>query len=456
MKQNTLSLLFSKQSWFAVGITLALIGLLACTDSSKTPSESEDNTMTTAPTLSPYGTWASPISAELAASSSNGLLGLQVSGEDLYWLEMRPTEGGRYVLMRHAEGETGEVEVLPAEYNVRTRVHEYGGRAFLVHEDTVYFSNFADQALYRMAVARDQSGEVEPVAATEGLRYAECVMDAQRNRLLCVREDHRGEGEAVNGLVALDLSSQPASETLLWQESDFVGYPSMSPDGQKLAWISWDHPNMPWDNVSLWLADVSAEGTLGNVVKINEGKDESVLQPTWSPNGTLYFLTDRSGWWNMHRLVGETIQPVHTIDRELGGPLWSLGSVWFALRSDKEALVEYSNKDENGLGLLDLDSGVLKPLDVSFSGYANLAVQGDQAWFIAGRDSGPGQLVTANLVTGETSVVVQSGEDVVASDYLSKAQAITFPTAGGGEAYAYYYPPVNADFAAPEGELPPL
>ncbi len=406
----------------------------------------EEQTMTTAP----YGTWASPISAELAASSSNALLGLQLDGDDLYWLEMRPTEGGRYVLMRHSAG--GGEEITPAEFNVRTRVHEYGGRSFLVVDGVVYFSNFADQALYR------QTGSAAPerLTSSDGLRFADCAIDRQRNRLLCVREDHRGEGEAVNALAAVDLNGGANDGEVLWQGSDFVGYPSLSADGKQLAWISWDHPNMPWDNLALWLADVTDAGTLENVRRLNEGVDESVLQPAWSADGTLYFLTDRSGWWNLHRFDGEGIVAVHDLKAELGGPLWALGTQWFTLHTENQALVEFGNAEISGLGILDLASGDLEVLDLPYAGYAGLASRGNKVFFLAGREDGPGHLVEYDLTSSTATVLHRSGEDVVDAAYLSRAQAISFLTAGGGQAYGYYYPPVNADYQAPENELPPL
>ncbi len=401
-------------------------------------------------TSTPYGAWASPISAELAASASNALLDLQLDGEDLYWLEMRPTEGGRYVLMRHTAD--GGDEITPAEFNVRTRVHEYGGKSFLVADGVVYFSNFADQALYRQA-----GGAVpERLTVSEDLRYADCTLDHHRNRLLCVREDHRGEGEAVNALAAVDLSGGANDGELLWQSSDFVGYPSLNSAGTQLAWISWDHPNMPWDNLALWLADVTPDGALANVRQLNVGVDESVLQPTWAADGTLYFLTDRSGWWNLHRFDGAEIVAVHDLKAELGGPLWSLGTRWFALHAGNQALVEFGNAEISGLGLLDLSSGALEVLDLPYAGYAGLASRGNSLFFLAGREDGPGQLVEYDLASGTATVLHRSGEDVVDAGFLSRAQAISFPTAGGGEAYGFYYPPVNQNHQAPDGELPPL
>lgn len=398
----------------------------------------------------PYGTWESPISAALTASSSNGVLSLQLDGEDLYWWESRPLEGGRYVLMKHTDD--GPVDLSAEGFNVRTRVHEYGGTSFIVVDGTIYFSNFADQALY----VQQPGSEPSRLSVSEGLRYADCAYDKNNHHLLCIREDHRGDGEAVNALVAVDLSGGPNDGEVLWQQSDFVAYPRISTDGKHLTWISWDHPNMPWDNVALWLAPVEDDGTIGTPKRLNEGVDESVLQPTWAEDGTLYFLADRSGWWNMHRFNGGHIDPVHEISAELGGPLWGLGSKFFELLPDHRALIEYGNAEGVSIGFLDLASGEIKPIDLPYVGYGSLVARGNTAYFLAGLSDGPTQIVSLDLQTGEHTVIHDSGERVFTSDYLSKAEAIAFPTASGGEAYGYYYAPNNKDFNAPSGELPPL
>ena len=402
-------------------------------------------------TIAPYGTWDSPISAALTAGSTNGVLSLQLDGADLYWLESRPLEGGRYVLMKY-DAEAGPVTLTPDDFNVRTRVHEYGGTPFLVVDGTVYFSNFADQALY----AQTPGAAPVRISISDDLRYADCAYDASRNRLLCVREDHRGSGEAVNSIVAIDVSGEPNDGTVLWQQSDFVGYPRISTNGKQITWISWNHPNMPWDNVSLWLASVDEDGTLSELKQLNEGVDESVLQPTWAEDGTLYFLTDRSGWWNMHRYDGLQIVPVHEMTAELGGPLWSLGTKFYELISATQALIEHGNANGVTLGVLDLQSGKTEPIALPYVGYGSLVAQDKTAYFLAGSADGPSQVVQLDLANLTSTVIHETGERVVAPGYLSTAEAIRFPTAGGGEAYGYYYAPTNADYAPPEDELPPL
>lgn len=402
-------------------------------------------------TTAPYGTWTSPISAAMAAGSTNGLLSLQVDGDALYWWESRPLEGGRYVVMRYVAG-GDPVEVTPAGFNVRTRVHEYGGTSFLVVDGTVYFSNFADQALYQ----QQPDGEPMRWSVSDGLRYADCAYDAGRDRLLCVREDHRGEGEAVNALVAIDLSGAPGDGEVLWQQSDFVGYPRVSPDGTQIAWISWDHPSMPWDDVALWVAPVAGDGALGNPVRVNAGVAESVLQPTWAEDGTLYFLSDRSGWWNLHRFDGSAVEAVHEVAAELGGPLWTLGAKFFELLPDQAALVAFGNARGARMGMLDLRSGSMQPIDLPYVSYGSLTAHADEGYFLAGSSDGPTQVVAVDLATGAHRVIHETGERLVAAGDLSVGEPIAFPTAGGAEAYGYYYPPTNAQYRAPTDELPPL
>ena len=401
-------------------------------------------------TIAPYGTWQSPVTAELTAGSSNAVIGLQTDGDDLYWWEARPLEGGRYVLMKY-NGEGAATQITPDGFNVRTRVHEYGGTSYLVVDGTVYFSNFADQKLYQ------QVGESDPQALslTDGMRYADCDFDVTRQRLLCVREDHTSEGEAVNSIVAVPVDA-PNDGQVLWQESDFVGYPRISKDGATLAWTSWDHPNMPWDNLALWVADVDADGNLQNPRRVNEGIDESVLQPTWAEDGSLYCLTDRSGWWNMHRLTDQGLQPVHSIDAELGGPLWALGLDFFQLIGTDRALIEYGNADGGGIGVLDLNTGLITDIEAEYVGFGSLQVQGETAYFLGSQAAGLTEVVSLNLTDLTQNVLHTTGEQVVADGYLSMAESITFPTAGGEVAYGYYYPPKNQDFQAPDGELPPL
>ncbi|HET6316954.1 MAG TPA: S9 family peptidase, partial [Chloroflexota bacterium] len=220
-----------------------------------------------------------------------------LNGDDIYWIEQRPTERGRNVIVRRTpDGRTADVN--PAPHNARTRVHEYGGGAFTVADGVAYFSNYDDQRLYRI----DVRGQASPVALTPAvdLRYADGVIDRRRHRFIGVREDHTRGGEAVNSLVSVDLEGdEREGGDVLASGNDFYSSPQLSADGTRLAWLSWNHPNMPWDGTELWTGELDAGGKLRNAQRVGGGLSESVFQPQWSPVGTLYFISDRTGWWNL-------------------------------------------------------------------------------------------------------------------------------------------------------------
>ncbi len=294
------------------------------------------------PQTAPYGSWSSPITSDLIVASSIGLSGILLDGTDVYWLEARPQEGGRSVLIRRtADGSVRDVTPpVPGDgslpFNVRTRVHEYGGGAFLVSAGTVYFCNDADQRLYR------QEGGAAPVAVTpdpgrpRGLRYADGVVDAARRRMIWVREDHTTDApQPANTLVEIPLDGSRA-QRVLQSGRDFYSAPRLSPDGGRLAWLEWDHPNMPWIGCELWVAELAEDGSIDRKWLVAGGDDESIFQPEWSPDGILYFVSDRAQqgidgrWWNLFRIPGEALEPVCPLAAEFGRPYWNFRLSTFA------------------------------------------------------------------------------------------------------------------------------
>ena len=250
-------------------------------------------------TTAPYGAWASPLDAARVTAGALRFGDIALDREDVYWTEGRAAEGGRYVVVRRTpDGRT--LDVTPGGFNVRSRVHEYGGAAMAVHDGDVYFANFADQRVYR------QRGGGDPTPLTPaGYFYADLRVDPSRRRLLAVREDHRqGDAEPPAALVAVSVDATEGERpgVVLVSGADFYSDPVVSPDGGTLAWLQWNHPNMPWDGTELWTAPFNANGTLGPRRRIAGGADESVFQPEWSPDGVLYFVSDRTGWWNLYRL----------------------------------------------------------------------------------------------------------------------------------------------------------
>jgi dipeptidyl aminopeptidase/acylaminoacyl peptidase len=414
------------------------------------------------PQAAPYGTWRSPITADLIVAGSIGLGGLALEGADLYWSESRPTEGGRTVILR--AGVTAPAEINPAPMNARSRVHEYGGGSYRPIGTTVYFTNDADQRLYR--AERDAA----PVAITPEItperayRYAEVIADSHRHRLICVREDHSLAGqEAVNTIVALP-DSPDLPQTVLTGGHDFFASPQISPDGQHLTWITWDHPNMPWDGTELWIAPFNPDGSLGAPTRLAGSRTESIFQPQWGPDGKLYFVADRTGWWNLYRIAEpasapDKIEAICPMDAEFGLPQWVFGMSTYGFATGRSGAALICTYLQNGLGYLaslDLISLKLTPIPTPYSSIVGLQVNDHCAAFLGGSVSAPTAVVRLDLQTQAITVLRRATELQIDPGYLAKPQPIEFPTAEGLSAFGFYYPPTNQDFAAPASERPPL
>jgi len=402
----------------------------------------------------PYGTWHSPLAAADLARSAISLNYVEVSEGVPYWVESRPAEGGRSVVVTSAAN--GAVrEVTPTGFNVRTRVHEYGGTPYVMSRDTVYFSNFTDQRLYAQ-----RPGE-KPVALTpEGYRYSDFELASAGRELFCVMEDHTGGGEPKNAIVVVDTTA-PGPGKVLFEGSDFVAYPRVSPDGRRVAWIAWDHPNMPWDTTTLYVADL-AESGLSGITALAGGAEESVVEPRWDTDGTLYFVSDRSNWWNLYRYRDRQVTSVFAFEAEIASPLWTLGQSNYGLTGhgltgNRRAVVRYTVAARDRLGVVSLDSGQLTPLDLPFVGLSNIQlITPDTAVAIAASPTEEAAVVTIDLSTGTHRVLRVPGSLKLETPFISIAESIEFPTAGGLTSHAFYYPPTNPDFAGVAGEKPPL
>jgi dipeptidyl aminopeptidase/acylaminoacyl peptidase len=268
----------------------------------------------------PFGSWQSPISAQSVAADEVPLAETSCVEQDVYWLEGRPREGGRYVLMR-SSASGRRTEITPQPFNVRTRVHEYGGGAYLATASSVFFSNFADQRLYR----QDDGGEPRPItpepATPSAERFADARATADGRLLICVRERHPADrGEAINELVVLPTDGSAPPRTIV-AGHDFFSTPRISPNGQQLAWLTWDHPRMPWDGTELWIGDFQPDGSVSNPRRVAGGPRESIFQPEWSPTGLLHFISDRTGWWNLYRVQHGAAEALAPMDAEFGTPL---------------------------------------------------------------------------------------------------------------------------------------
>jgi dipeptidyl aminopeptidase/acylaminoacyl peptidase len=389
----------------------------------------------------PYGAWPSPLTADYLVSDRVGLGRPFFSGDDLCWSEGRPQEGGRVALVRAG------VDITPPDFNARTRVHEYGGGAITVAPDgTVYASNFADQRIYRLP-------ENIPVTHAEGMRYADGVVDAARGRLICVREDHSGTGEPVNTIVAVDLAS--GAETVLVRGHDFFASPALSPDG-RLAWLAWDHPNMPWDGSTLYLGTFDDLGAVGTVEPVAGGPDESVFQPSWSPDGRLYFVSDRSGFWNIYRQAGAGVECVHERAADFGEPAWIFGLSRYGFVDAGTIAATYADQGMWHLATIDVNSGTLTDVATPYTHFAGISVARGRVLAVAASPTRTAEAVAIDPRDGSVEVLKASSGVAFDERYLSVPEPVEFSTTAGRTAYALYYAPVNPDVTAPEGELPPL
>jgi dipeptidyl aminopeptidase/acylaminoacyl peptidase len=397
-----------------------------------------------AKSIAAHGSWPSPLTADAIARGAMTLSFPELGGDgSAWWLERRPDEGGRYVLVRD------HTALTPADLNVRTRVHEYGGGAWLLNGGTVFFSNFVDQRLYR------QDPGAEPVAITPqpaipgALRYADaCVIDGGV-RLVCVRETH-GEGEPLNELVSLPTAGE-GEQLVLAKGRDFYSSPRVSPDGSTLCFTCWDHPNMPWDGTELWVLPLdrpeAAECVAG-------GTRESIWQPSWDPEGRLHWVSDRSGWWQLYR---EREQLTHEDGAELGYPQWLFGGSTYAFLSGGEIACIRCERGEERLCLLRPGTEELEDLGLPYTsfGFPALRSEGDRLITVAGSPRERPALIAWDATDGVT-VVKRSSEEPLAAGLISEPRRLDFSSVGGRRSHAFYYPPANVDMEGLPDERPPL
>jgi len=451
--------------------------------------------------VAPYGSWRSPVTAKLIAEGGVSTNWPQSVGESLYWIELRPLEDGRYVVVRRAPD--GEIaDVTPPGISARTLVHEYGGGMYVAFRgenggESVIFSDQADQRLYRQDL-RPAGGDA-PAAwtaprpltpappAPRAYRYADGRVTPDGRLLVTVRERHEAGGGVVNELVSLPTGA-PGEPRLVASGHDFYAAPRFSPDGRRLAWLSWDHPRMPWDGTELWTAELAGDGTLASERLVAGGTEESILQPLWSPTGELWFASDRTGWWNLYAVAvhadgdatetnsaeaagtgGSTAQPepcpLVARDAEFVKVPWVFGLQHFVFLADGTLAVSFTEDGSDRLAVFDLpaaaaagahDEVALRELDSPYTVTYSLAPLGDRIGVVAAMHTEGSQVAVIDPRTGDREVVRRGRPVVVDPAYISRPEAIVFPTEGDLSAHANYYPPANPDFAAPAGELPPL
>ncbi|MDP9089571.1 MAG: S9 family peptidase [Pseudomonadota bacterium] len=414
-----------------------------------------------APVIAPYGSWSSPLSAQALAAGGINFGDLRSVDGRLYWTENVPAQGGAISLFSMKDGAAGIPVAAPLtgpEDNVRTRVHEYGGAPFIVVGDTVYFSQFSDQRLYLL-----KEGAKPAPVTPPNYRYADCIATlsgANRGALICVREDHNDSKKIRNTLVRLPLPVTGAGE-VLFEGTDFVASPRLSADGKKLAFISWNHPNMPWDGTELKVGQLTPRGLI-SIKPVAGGAAESVLDPQWDSDGTLYFISDRSGFWNLysHRERGHGdggVKPVWPREAEFASPLWSLGQSNYVLFGDGRAVVCFSELGSERLAVVDLRRGTGQVLDLPYVQFSHLArVDAQHIAAITGAARGPASIVRINLKNANATTLRTAGQSPLEPEAISVAEPIDFPSAQGRRAHAFYYPPTNPCYRGMPATLPPL
>ncbi len=427
----------------------------------------------------PYGSWPSPISTDLLTGGSVGLSSPYADGGSLYWLESRPSEQGRTVLIRFTDGET--TELTPPPFNVRSSVHEYGGGAYAVADGVVVFSNFADGRLYVIDGQHTAARPITPDLPDRVLRYADLEIDLPRRRVLAVREDHRrlgepgGPTECANTIVRVDLDAGPGAETegdILVDGHDFVSSPRLAADGHRLAWYTWEHPDMPWDSGVLWTGDADAAGAL----HVDGGPGVSITDIGWLADGRLAWCSDRSGYWNLH-VDGSNVYPV---DADCAGPAWVFGQRGWTETADGALVIGRSQPD--GVRLVRLsptpaqlsgdspltgDHADISPpgtdnafepadIDIDLASVDHLAADGDEVLSVASFRDRPSALVRVDPRTGGLVELRRSVSESVDPAYFSLAEPISWPSSDGAQTHGFFYQPTSPDAQAVDGELPPL
>eukprot|EP00262_Sarcandra_glabra_P005592 TRINITY_DN17314_c0_g1_i1.p1 TRINITY_DN17314_c0_g1~~TRINITY_DN17314_c0_g1_i1.p1 ORF type:complete len:675 (-),score=107.83 TRINITY_DN17314_c0_g1_i1:312-2336(-) len=425
----------------------------------------------------PYGSWKSPISADVVSGAEKRLGGIAVDGDGhLLWLEPRPSEAGRAVLVKEAEKLEGEpMDITPAEFAVRTLAHEYGGGAFAISGNMIIFSNYKDQRLYKQLIGDHFAVPLTPDYGGPLVRYADGVFDSRFNRYITVREDHRESSlNPTATIVAIDLRNENIQEPkILVSGNEFYAFPRVDTSGKRMAWVEWGHPNMHWDKAELWVGCISVDGDVYERICVAGGDPtvvESPTEPKWSLRGELFLITDRaSGFWNIYKWIESKneVIAVYSLDAEFTRPLWVFGinSYDFIKSSGENNLIvcSYRKNGRSYLGILDDARNSLSLLDVPFTDINNI-ISGLNCLYIEGA-SAVHPLSVAKVTLDELqskvdefSIIWSSSPDITKyKSYFSLPEIIEIPTEIPGQnAYAYFYPPSNHNYQAKPDEKPPL
>ena len=396
-----------------------------------------------------FGSWHSPITAELVARKSVRFGDMVIDNTDIYWVESRPTEKGRSVIVKHTlDGKARDVIEIP--FSARSRVHEYGGGAFTVSRGIVYFVNFDDQRIYRKGIR----GAAYAITPENGSRYADLIVDETRKRIICIQETHQGK-DVVNRIVSLGIGGA-GSPNVLVSGNDFYSSPSMSPNSMYLAWLTWNHPNMPWDGTELWIAEIDEAGALANARMVAGGVSESIFQPVWSPDNVLHFVSDRSGWWNIYRYIDERAEPLVEYEAEFAVPQWVFGLTTYGFIDEGLIACAFNQKGIWRLATIDINKRRMQQVETACNDITHLRTLGDWIVFYGASPTEDISLIKINVHTGAKHIIRPSMEFSLEPGYVSQPELVAFDTVDDLQAYGFFYRPQNKDYVGVENARPPL
>ncbi len=400
----------------------------------------------------PYGSWVSPVTSDAIARNSLRMSDLHADEGELYWIEGRTSEGGRCLIVKYCD-DCRTIDITPEGFNVRTAVHEYGGGAFAVQGGTAFFSNYDDARIYMHPRGSEPYPISAPPEGERSVRYADFDISPNGGTLFCVMESHPLDGgEVINSIASLSTDGVGALSVLL-SGHDFYAAPRISPNGQRLAWLQWDHPDMPWDAAELWVGTLREEG-VKDAKRIAGGEGESIAQPEWSPDGVPHFVSDRTGWWNLYTFENGSVSTLIQMEAEFAEPAWVFGMSRYGFLSDGSIICAPITRGRRArLGIV--KRGKFYPLDVPYTEISYLQCDADIASFIGAGYDKSREVVSLDVSDGKTKVIKQQVGITPEHGYISMPEAVTFPTSEGDESYAFFYPPTNAAYEGPVDEKPP-
>lgn len=399
----------------------------------------------------PCGSWKSSITADQIARGAVRLAGPRFFSGGIAWLESRPAEKGRFALVGGKPG-TSPRDLLESRFNIRSTVNEYGGGAWTVGGGRIIFVNHPDGNLYKL------SSEERPVLLLEGgeCRFGDLHHDPFRNRIICIRESPGPrEGKEIAEIVAIDARDGKPMEVLVGGD-DFYSSPRVSPDGTQLAWLSWNHPSMPWDETLLHVACIDKNGKLSSAGIIAGGDGESVFQPEWSPDGRLHFVSDRNDWWNIYFYDGQRTESVCEMNHEFGRPQWIFGMSTYAFVDSYKIICAFNDRGLWRLGEIDRRTKRLSEIKTEYTEITEISAEGSTVCFTGAGPTRTAEIVELTIGSRRRRVMRKSLQLEMSDRQISRPEILEFPTTGGQTAYGFYYPPVGDGFIPIPEEKPPL